>query len=449
MKKSQNKNIVEDTKRLLDLWLPMKLKYSKGIGLSVGIIYGGELIYSKGFGFADQEKKIPATDKTCYRIASISKLFTSIAIFQLVEKGKLNIESKVTDILPWFKASTQKTDAKNITIRELLSHTSGIWRDGDTLHWTDDTWPDLTEFTKSFSDKSLILENNVKFKYSNYGYAILGQIIEKITGKSYKDYINENIFKKVGLKNTTTDYSETYSNINLLASGYGKIFPDQEREKFKHYATKVYAPATGFISNVEDLTRFMGFVAQNKLVSRESLKQIIREYSTTVTGEYYGFGSHVYNVRNKKIVGHSGGFPGFITECSFNEETGVGVVILSNSNELPAGGIVEGIFNTVFYLIEKNELSDKKLIKFDGIYRNRWGDSALVTLGKKIAYFSPQDNIPLKSDSWIIQQKENEFQFKCPGVYSVYDEPVKFETDKKTKTSAVYVGPYKHKKLNV
>ena len=218
------------TTRILDAWLPWKIQYDRIPGLAVGIVHNGKLVYQKGFGYADVESKISVTPKTCFRIASVSKTFTAVSIMQLVEQGKINLDDRVQKYLPWFKAQTKDSDSSNITIRQVLSHTAGLFRDG-TPHWENDKFPDLAGLKKSISNKSIVFENLTRFKYSNFGFALLGEVIKKASGFDYGEYVNKNIIGKLEMERTAPDYNK--ENEDWLAKGYSRPMPNKEREDRK------------------------------------------------------------------------------------------------------------------------------------------------------------------------------------------------------------------------
>src|SRR3989344_6265657 len=147
--------VLENTFKILDNWLPLKIKYDFIPGLSIGIIYKGKIVYKKGYGYSNVGLKKKMNENSCYRIASISKLFTSVAILQLVEKGKIRLDDKVTSYLPWFKFKNKNINSNNITIRQLLSHTAGVFRDGITPHWDNNKFPNVNELKESITKKSL------------------------------------------------------------------------------------------------------------------------------------------------------------------------------------------------------------------------------------------------------------------------------------------------------
>ena len=154
--------------RVVDAWMPHKIRYDSLPALSAGIVHRGKLVYARGFGLADVAGGRPATAETCYRIASISKSFTAVAILQLARKGKLHLDDPVARYLPWFKARRGRGDAGALTIRQALSHTAGVFRDGDTPHWETGVFPDLARL-KASAPKALVVENLTRYKYSNFG----------------------------------------------------------------------------------------------------------------------------------------------------------------------------------------------------------------------------------------------------------------------------------------
>ena len=202
------KKEIEQTTKILDAWLPWKIQYDHIPGLAVGIVYKNNLIYKKGFGYANIKLKTRMTPETCFRIASISKTFTAVAIMQLVEQNKINLDDKVEKYLPWFKVKNGKLTSSNITIRQLLSHTAGVFRDGVTPHWENDIFPDIKLLKQSVSSKSLVYENLTKFKYSNFGYALLGEVIKEVSGLEYNAYVTKNIINEIGMNHSFPDYAK-------------------------------------------------------------------------------------------------------------------------------------------------------------------------------------------------------------------------------------------------
>lgn len=414
---------------IIDLWMPMKIKYDETPGISIAISHKSKIIYAKGFGFADIKHKQKADSKTLYHIASHSKMFTSMAILKLVENGKIRLDDHVSDYIGWFKAKTKHGDAKNITIRQVLSHTAGIFRDGNTPHWETGKFP--KDLKKAFSSKSLTIENSTAFKYTNYGYSLLGLVIEKASGMSYEKYVTKNILGPLGMKNTYVDYG---NKIKHIATGYGAKVPDQNRVVFDHYATNAYAPATGFISNVTDMIRLISSLSlnnQSPVISRESVKEMARSHAKTGDENEYGLGLDINYYDGQKIIGHGGGFNGFITRTMMDTKNDVCVIVLTNSLSSNASQIARGIIESVDRLIHHpgDYVSHPKIIptKYEGIYRSVWGDNVISKVDNILVGYSPRTNNPLRSCQRLIPTSSpHTFKIKTKNYYDSYDEEVIF-----------------------
>lgn len=426
------KKAIKYAVKVFDAWLPSKIQYDRIPALSVGIVHNGKLVYKRGFGFADVESRESATPNTCYRIASISKTFTAVAIMQLAEQGKLNLDDKIYKYLPWFKAKTKDSDSRNITIRQILSHTAGIFRDGNTPHWANDKFPDVAGLQKSLS-KAVVFENLTRFKYSNFGFALLGEVIKKASGMTYDKYVSKYIIKKLEMEKTAPDL--TKESEKWLAKGYSRPIPNKEREAFHHVPTKAYASATGFLSNVSDLSKYLSALSLKRkaaasLIGKESKKEMMREYWTTgEENESYGLGFAIYKIEKRKIIGHGGGFAGFITQIALDVENDIGVITLSNTNDSSSGSIKQGIFETIYkFADEKRKYIEGKKIstqeKYEGAYRSKWGDEIVVGVDANLVAFSPKTNSPVK-DGTLLKPKgknkfvmDSKFNFDSPGEFA-------------------------------
>jgi D-alanyl-D-alanine carboxypeptidase len=381
----------------------------------------GKLVYANGFGFADVENEVPATSKTAYRIASNSKTFTAVAIMQLVERRKLRLDDTIASYLPWFKAKTKGSDAANVTIRQVLAHHAGVFRDGVTPHWNDDNFPTMTALRRSVSSRSLVFENAIRFKYSNFGFALLGGVIAKVTKTSYEDYMTEQVIRPLGMRRTAPDLTE--ESTKWLARGYSRPIPGVERERFEHCPTNAYAAATGFLSNVEDLARYLNALSLQRntttLIGRESKKALFHAHWNGGDEGSYGLGFAVSYSHRKKIVGHGGGFPGFITRVSLNVDDDIGVIVLTNANDSPAGFIAEGIHDMIHRLSDpsRDYFKGRRITgasRFEGAYRSRWSDEIVVSTGPNLVAFSPQTNAPLREGTLLRPATASSFVMESP-----------------------------------
>ncbi len=428
------------TGRLVDAWLPLKISYDRIPGVAVGIVHRGKLVYGKGFGYADIENAVPVTPSTAFRIASNSKTFTAVGIMQLVERGKLSLDDRVRKHLPWFTAKAKDRDAANITIRQALSHVGGVFRDGVSPHWTDDRFPTKTELRRSVSKITVVFENQTRFKYSNFGFALLGAVIEKVSGTSYAAYMRANIIEPLGMTRTAADL--TKESLGWLAAGYSRPIPDTPRERFEHCRTNAYASATGFLSTIEDLSKYYDALSlarnTSKLIDRESKKELFRPQWTQPPGERqwandgsYGLGFGVRMQNGKRIIGHGGGFPGFITSASLNLEDDIAVFVLTNANGSNAGFISEGIHEAIHrYADPVRDYFDgprqARQSRFEGAYRSRWGDQVVVGTGHKLVAFPPQTNSPLAEGTVLKPATANTFVMESPFDYDSVGERARF-----------------------
>jgi CubicO group peptidase (beta-lactamase class C family) len=242
---------VVGAERLFSAWLEGQIAYRGLPGVAVGVVSDQELVWSKGFGFADIKARLPMTATTEFRIASNSKLFTAIAIMQLREEGKLGLDDPVVKYLPWFKEKPAGDDDGPITIEQLLSHSSGLQREaGD--HWASNKFPTTDELERLYADRQAPFAPSVRWKYSNFAFALAGLVVEKVSGTRWADYVELNIFKPLGM-----DASSVDKNVAGLAVPYGRRMPDGSREVLPFVDARGMAAATGVTSNVEDLAKFV------------------------------------------------------------------------------------------------------------------------------------------------------------------------------------------------
>lgn len=245
----------------------------------------GEIVYKKGVGFANIEDSILNTCETKFRIASFTKPFTAMLILQLVEEGKLQLDGKLTDYLPEFP----KEKGENITIHQLLTHTAGITGESRI--------PNLIDIEKEYYTREklldcivqqeLIYEPGKGREYSNFGFALLGLIIEKVSGMSYDDVLIEKICKPAGMNNTVSDV--TAKSIENRAIGYTyDYFTGIEESSFLDMS---FVFGYGhLLSTVEDLYLFDKALYTNKLLSEESKKLFFNKYGWFSTRYPYGKG---------------------------------------------------------------------------------------------------------------------------------------------------------------
>jgi len=339
-------------------------------GYAFGIVVDGQLVFSGSDGFADLNNKIPATTQSMFRIASMSKSFTAMAIVQLRDAGKLQLDEPVSTFIPALKNQGLTKDAAEITIRQLLTHSAGFPEDNP---WGDrqlaDTEDDLINlFKKGISFSNV---NGTTYEYSNVGFATLGYIIKKVSGVPYNEYIREHIWKPLGIN---AEWEYTTIPANLLAKGYRWINNNWTAEIPLHDG--IYGAMGGMITSVESFSKYMALHqyawparndAENNIIKRSSIREMHQpwrfnalnpsfKYSDgrvcpTVTG--YGYGLAILrDCDNKLMVGHSGGLPGFGSNWRILPDYGIGVVFLANKTYAPAAAINLSVIDTLLTLTQ-------------------------------------------------------------------------------------------------
>jgi CubicO group peptidase (beta-lactamase class C family) len=322
---------------------------SKTPGMALLIGQRGEVVYKKGFGMADIEKGIPIDADTAFIIASITKQFTAMAVMMLKEKGLLDYDDAIGRFFPDFPPYKEK-----VTIRHLLTHTSGIkeYFDQDFIKTAGEMGEALTqeyilERIKNFG--GLEFEPDTKFSYSNSGYVMLGAIIEQVSEKTFAEFLKENIFEPLNMERTVVGTSSKL-NIEKMAWGYSK----DERECYRK--TLLDMAALGWtdgniISTVEDLFKWHNALYTEKLVKKETLKEAFTPHvlrDGTSTG--YGFGWFIGERAGVKEIWHSGGTIGYVSRFSRFVDEGVAVIMLTNCYDL-AGPKRDELFDRIVNVV--------------------------------------------------------------------------------------------------
>ena len=235
------------------------------------------------------------------------------------------------------------------------------------------------------------------------------------------------------MKRTAPDL--TKESLAWLAAGYSRPIPDQPRERFEHCKTNAYASATGFLSTIEDLAKYyrraVARANTSKLLDRESKKELFRQHWTSPLDGSYGLGFGVREQNGKRIIGHGGGFPGFITSTSLNLDDDVGVFVLTNANDSPAGFIAEGIHETIHRFADPRGLLRRaatgRSSRASKVRTARAGATTIVVgTGHKLVAFAPQTNSPLAEATMLKPATASTFVMESPFNYDSVGERARF-----------------------
>jgi len=358
-------------------------------GITVGVVKDQELIWSKGYGSVDVKKNLPASPSTIFSICSISKLFTSVAIMQLYEKGKLRLDDSVSMHLPKYNLKQQYKLTGPVTIRGLLTHSSGLPRESDYPYWTGPEYPFPTQqqISDRLGSQQTLYPPATYFQYSNLGMTLLGEIVEKISGKPYDVYVEENILKPLRLAETHP-YLPAAQWGSKMAIGYGAIKRDRTRDQIGLFDAKGIKAAAGFSSNVEDLARFASWqlrllnTGKTEILKASTLKEMHRvQWMDPDWKGSWGLGFSVSQVDGKTLVGHGGSCPGYRTTLSIDPKEKMAFVVMINAG----GESPERYATQIRKILEKvakekvSKVDSLNLQQYTGRYNSQpWGSETQV-----------------------------------------------------------------------
>lgn len=334
---------------------------------SVLVAKGGKTILEKGYGMADIELDVPNSPATKFRLGSITKQFTAAAILQLEEQGKLSVNDLACK---YFEGCAESW--KQITIHQLLSHTSGIpsYTDEKNFATPEHMRIPLTpvQIVLLSKDKPLDFDPGTKWKYDNTGYVFLGAIIEKASGEKYAEYLRKHIFDPLGMADS--GYDDTKTILKNRALGYrpkGDGFANAE------YIDMTLPHAAGSLySTVRDLAKWDRALYGDQVLSKAS-----REKMFTAVKNDYGYGQMVGKMAGHKQIGHGGGINGFATYLARFPDDDAVVIVLSN-NEAGAAGPIAGVLAAELFGQPVTLPGERKAITLDGKVLDRYVGSYQV-----------------------------------------------------------------------
>ncbi|EOW9527413.1 serine hydrolase domain-containing protein [Bacillus cytotoxicus] len=324
----------EDIKETMDNYIETFLKEHRIPGASVAVVRGNDLFYWKGWGITGEtEEKV--TTKTPFTIGSISKSLTGLAIMKLTEKGVVHLEDPVQKYIPWFTLQ-DKEASSTITIQHLLTHVSGISTyEGLVISDKEsDEFDAIKDNVKSLSNIQLTASPGEKYQYSNANYVILGALIEEVTNQSYSDYMREEIFLPLGMKNAAADKDLAYKQ--GYVAGYQSWFGIPRKSSVTY--DNGGAPYGYITASADDMIQYIQFLSGQKnseFLTEGMLNLYMSPHVQTGETLYYGLGVRITNPNSEeKVIWHSGSTPDSHAEMFFIPKTGWGGVILTNKNHI-------------------------------------------------------------------------------------------------------------------
>jgi CubicO group peptidase (beta-lactamase class C family) len=350
----------------IDAIVEEAMESDRVVGTSVGVRKNGEILVAKGYGYADLENHVRATEHTVYRIGSISKQFTAVAIMMLVEQGKLSLQDDLTKFLPGYP-----TQGHRINVERLLNHTSGIKGYTEMEAFGEVIRLDLSheELIDLFSAEPFEFAPGEKYQYNNSAFYLLGVIIEKVSGQSYEEFLRENIWGPLGMLESY--YLDNAPIIKNRAEGYEVEDEKIVNDEFLSMSLPYSAGSLG--SSVVDLFKWQTALLENRLVSEESYRKMttpaVLNDGTETT---YGYGLALANLEGRPKATHGGGINGFRTRLSHYPDDDLTVVVLCNSGTANPAPLESRIARAVLGMAEtipmEVPLSEEELQIYVGTY---------------------------------------------------------------------------------
>lgn len=319
-------------------------------GMAVAIVKDNNVIFSKGYGLRNIANKKKANENTLFAIASNTKAFTTAALSILVDEGKLKWDDKVVDYLPWFKLYAPYV-TENITIRDLVSHRSGLYTFSGDLIW----------YHTNYSNKEVVRRARYlkprygfreHFGYQNIMFSAAGLILEKITGMSWNDYIAQHFLNPLGMKSSNTSVKNLDLNANTAIPYH--VEPGKTPIALKYMVWDNCRAAAAINSSVADMAKWIifqlnsGKLGDKQVISEKQIWEVRKMFTPTPLSKFsfennpnihfkgYGLGWGLFDYNGKKVINHGGGSEGMISKVAMIPEENIGIVILTNSiNYLP------------------------------------------------------------------------------------------------------------------
>ena len=346
---------VNEALGLLEEWAEAQRAYLDIPGMSMAVVHGGDVIWSKGFGLANREQDVAATPDTIYSICSISKLFTSLAVMQQRDEGNLSLDEPISSYLPWFDLRQKYPDSPAITLRGILTHSSGLPRESAQPYWTgpDFSFPTRDAMIAGLGGQETLYPADTYFQYSNLGITLAGEIVAAVAKEPYADHQVKSVLQPLGMKDTTPWLPEAELG-KRLAIGYGRRQREGERVVLKFFQTDAIAPAAGYASTALDLARFAAWqlellekggkevIAASTLREMQHVHWMDPDWKTS-----WGLGFSVWRYDDTTLIGHGGSCPGYRTEVAIAPAKDFGVAFLSNAIDVPNRIFTQAAFDLV------------------------------------------------------------------------------------------------------
>jgi CubicO group peptidase (beta-lactamase class C family) len=318
----------------IDEYIRAEMQAQKIPGLSLAVIKNGEIVLAKGYGLANVEHQVPVKPETVFQSGSMGKQFTATAVMMLVEEGKLSLDDRITKFFP-----DAPDTWRNITVRHLLTHTSGMGDYPDDFDLRRDYTED--ELVQRIKTIPLAFQPGEKWSYSNLAYVTLGILIHKVSGKFYGDFLQERVFKPLGM--TTARVISEADIVPNRAAGYRLVDGELKNQDWVSPTLNTTADGALYLT-VYDMAKWDAALYTEKLLKRSSLDQMWTAVKLNDGKTFpYGFGWALGEIRGHRVVEHGGAWQGFKSQISRYVDDKLTVVVFANQARANPAKIAHGV----------------------------------------------------------------------------------------------------------
>jgi CubicO group peptidase (beta-lactamase class C family) len=424
-------------------WIDFQMNAMQQPGCMLAIAHRGKIVLERAFGSANLERGEELTPRHRFRAASHSKSFTAAGVMKLREQRKLKLDDPAGDYIEGLHPAVAR-----VTIAQLLSHSAGLTRDGSDAGFFADRrpFPSARELLADLKGP-LVIEPSTRLKYSNHGYALLGLIIEQITGEPYAKWIKREIVDAAGLTETSPDMP--LKRGTPFACGHsGRILLGRRLVIPGDFSLNAVAPAGGFVTTAADLARYFAQLApqaRQSVISaasrREMVRRLWRNPNSVIEG-YYGLGIMSGTLNGWDWFGHSGGLQGYISRTCVLPAQEISISVLTNAIDGWAGIWVDGIMH-VLQAFARNGAPSRKVRDWNGRWWTLWGAVDLIPMGNKVMLAGPGFVNPLFDAGEVEITGRNTGRIALTHGYGSYGEPVRCVRAKSGRITEVWLGASK------
>jgi CubicO group peptidase (beta-lactamase class C family) len=363
---------------LLDAWTAHSVMQQHVPSVALTVVHGDRPVWTRAFGYAEVSAKTAATPQTLYRIGSVTKTFTALAVLQLHQDGKLGLDDRVRDRVTTTAIHARNIGLLDVTIRELLTHSSGLQRDLPGTWWTQPSFP--AQFPDDFS---ATYPSSTEWKYSNVGYALLGEVIAAASGEPWARYVERRILGPLGMANSEAMPPRDEAR---LATGYSRPMPGEPHVPAARVDHGAVNPAGGMVSTIEDLGRYLAFHmgSGGSVLGGKSLREMHRpQWLLEDWQTAWSLGMRVRRVDGRVRVGHPGTTPGFAAIMEFIPELKLGVAVLTNADDGNPASYCDYALQLLTPIVAKEMASAAPALAEDaerycGHYRSENGNTTML-----------------------------------------------------------------------